>query len=148
MGLRMSYKDKSTEDFNEQPQQGFPNSPQDFEPYGITKAMAVAAGWPGPGLGAAMPPTGTNIPGQGAVPGVWSPGAGYGAFNPNAPVYATGQGNPMGYGAGAGWSGPGNPHGGGWGGGLWGGVGMAEGGSGNASGYSGGNNNGEDGRNR
>ena len=153
MGLSMAYRDKSTEDFNEQPQysaehqQAFQQQPE-FAPPDITKAMAAATGWPGPGAGAHA--FGTNRPGQGLVPGVgnWSPGVGYSAFNPNAPVYATGQGNPMGYGAGAGWSGPGNPHGGGWGGGLWGGGGMAEGGAGNGTGYSGGNNNGEDGRNR
>ena len=110
--------------------------------------MAVAAGWPGPGAGATA--YGTNRPGQGMVPGVgaWSPGVGYGAFNPNAPVYSTGQGNPMGYGAGSGWGSPGNPHGGGWGGGLWGGGGFGgvEGGGGEAD-YSGGPSS-EGGRNR
>tara|TARA_R110002051_G_scaffold169364_1_gene239950 strand:+ start:346 stop:822 length:477 start_codon:yes stop_codon:yes gene_type:complete len=158
MGLRMAYKDKSTEDFNERPQfsaeqqQGF--SPEQFQP-GITKAMAVAAGWPGPGAGAHA--FGTNRPGQGMVPGVgnWSPGVGNGAFNPNAPVYATGQGNPMGYGANSGWSGPGNPHSGGWGLGVFGGPmggsgspeGMAE--AGGEIGYSGGfGDSSESGRNR
>jgi hypothetical protein len=139
----MSYRDKSTEDYGE-------------KPVGITDAMAQAAGWPGPGLGP-MPPTGINRPGQGAVPGVWSPGVGYGAFNPNAPVYST-QGNPMGYGANSGWSGPGNPHSGGWGLGVFGAPmggfggfgspeGMAE--AGGEIGYSGGfGDSSESGRNR
>ena len=102
MGLRIRSRDRSTEDYGE-------------KPVGITGAMAQAAGWPGPGL-SPMPPTGINRPGQGAVPGVWSPGVGYGPFNPNAPVYST-QGNPMGYAVNT----SGNPHGGGWGMGAFGG---------------------------
>ena len=130
MALRMRSRDRSSEDYGEPsvtPDQntsyGFPglrpgyeHMPSSIGPHSdITQAMATAAGWPGPGLGP-MPPKGINRPGQSAVPGVWSPGVGYGPFNPNAPVYST-QGNPMGYAVNT----SGNPHDGGWGMGTFGG---------------------------
>ena len=112
MALRMTSRDRSTEDFGE-------------KPVGITDAMAQAAGWPGPGLGP-MPPTGINRPGQGAVPGAgWNPGVPHSGYPQS---YNTGgyYANPMGYGAGGFWGadntgGQVGLSGGGWGGGLWGG---------------------------
>ena len=155
MGIRVTsrpgYVDKSTEDFMEQPA----SEPAELPthgfglPPGITKAMAVAAGWnPGVGKGAFNPndpvyATGGNPMGYSSGTG-WNPGVPHSGM----PVgYNTG-GNPMGYSAGPGWGSPGNPHGGGWGGGLWGGgFGGVDGGGGDASSY-GGNDNGQDGRNR
>ena len=125
MALLGRYRDRSTDDFNEQPQYSAEQGPPPG-PYGITKAMAIAAGWPGPGLGAAMPPTGTNRPGQGTVPGAgWNPGVPHSGYPQS---YNTGgyYANPMGYGAGGFWGadntgGQVGLSGGGWGGGLWGG---------------------------
>tara|TARA_B100000949_G_scaffold69175_1_gene61514 strand:- start:14448 stop:14885 length:438 start_codon:yes stop_codon:yes gene_type:complete len=132
MALRIGSRDRSTEDYGDnQPSYGFPSAQpgqwSSISPHSdITQAMATAAGWPGPGLGAAMPPTGINRPGQGAVPGAgWNPGVPHSGYPQS---YNTGgyYANPMGYGAGGFWGadntgGQVGLGGGGWGGGLWGG---------------------------